>query len=199
MSTALQRTPYLHYDSGMAALLQVPLCLLHQLPDQQYDGCCAISAAQGDVASMVSKFSSGCSCCCKETTSPLLISCSPCDIVLCYSCTCDHDCCWVLYLHLTQKYVPVLCELDICSKAWWSGLWAQPRAARAMHGKASRSRLTTGTTNKHLYRPLRPKVGLHDFVQTFGGIYVHKQGRVPAHDFRLRIQHFDTTHFDSDT
>jgi hypothetical protein len=23
----------------------------------------------------------------------------PCDIVLCHCCACNHDCCWVLYLH----------------------------------------------------------------------------------------------------
>lgn len=38
----------------------------------------------------------------------------PCDVVLCHRCACNHDCCWILYLHLPQQHVAVLCELDVC-------------------------------------------------------------------------------------
>lgn len=41
---------------------------------------------------------------------------SPGDIVLSNSCARNHDGCWILYLHFTQKHVAVLGELDICRR-----------------------------------------------------------------------------------
>ena len=39
----------------------------------------------------------------------------PCDVILCHSSSGNHDCSRVLYLHLPEEHVAILCQLDICS------------------------------------------------------------------------------------
>lgn len=48
--------------------------------------------------------------------------------------------------------------------------------------------LTTSATNKHLDGAFGAKVGLHDLVQAFGGIYIHEEGCTLAHGFCIWIQ-----------
>ena len=39
---------------------------------------------------------------------------SPCDVVLRYRSACNHDSCGILYLHLSQQDIAILCQLDVC-------------------------------------------------------------------------------------
>ena len=42
---------------------------------------------------------------------------SPCDVVLRYRSACNHNSCGILYLHLSQQDVAILCQLDVCKVA----------------------------------------------------------------------------------
>lgn len=37
----------------------------------------------------------------------------PCDVILCHSCSGNHDCSWILNLHFPQQHISVLSELYI--------------------------------------------------------------------------------------
>lgn len=54
--------------------------------------------------------------------------------------------------------------------------------------------LTSRSAHKHLDGAFGAKIGLHDFIQTFGCIDIHEKGSPSPHHLRLAVQLLYTCH-----
>ena len=124
---------------------------------------------------------------------------SPCNVILGHSSSGNHDCCWVLDLHLSEENVAVLCQLDVCRfSSFHFAADRISRAAKVEHRCSVITLLTSSATNKHLDGALWPEVGFHNIMQSFRCVDVHEQSCAPAHDLGLGVQCFYGRHVDAD-